>query len=443
MSRATLEIVGAGFVGLANAIAANLRDGPSWDIRIIEKCSRRAGQVRCGLSPVGDASIAANIAVLEVCEVVSPDSEIPDDADVTMFCVDTPTLDSGLQDTRNLESAISDWLARTECGVGVVRSTVLPDAMERLSAACIQRGSVLFHVPEFLRVGTAVQDCVMAGGEYPACIGLPDGASNLDTDLVLSACFGRTQAKKVVPVSLRASCMAKYVHNVSLAARLTIQNEMAMICGENGVDFSDVFAALGGNLSRFDATLKPRTGWGGPCFPKDTLALANFADSDLLLSCLSANAGKHTEWAMKHVMDATAGTGGNSIHLIGGEFKCGSGDVTDSPYINMFNALKAADIDMGRDEPNTFCLWEKADDFIRLREAGVDGKIDVAIIGTEGGSSALHEAIAKSLRSGGTVISCTGDIEPVWLAAMIPDTDHFHFVAFGEPLSTHNGMRLL
>jgi UDPglucose 6-dehydrogenase len=119
---------------------------------------------------------------------------------------------------------------------------------------------------------------------------------------------------------------------------------MAEICEAAGADIRSVVAGMGSDHRIGDAFMQPGPGWGGSCFPKDTQALAHTADRlgcDLRLveTAIAMNA-RHTLRVVDKVTAALGGdVGGQRIALWGLAFKAGTGDLRDSPALEIAQRL--------------------------------------------------------------------------------------------------------
>ena len=170
----------------------------------------------------------------------------------------------------------------------VIKSTVPPGTVARVRKKLADLGSqarIVSH-PEFLREGQAVADFlrpdrIVVGGwdreDAEAVVALYD---TLDADVLVTD-----------PTSAE---MIKYASNAYLAARLTFVNTLANVCEAVGADILDVADGLGRDHRIGPHFLSLGPGYGGSCFPKDTLALIAVAedagyDFELLRAVIQAD----------------------------------------------------------------------------------------------------------------------------------------------------------
>lgn len=192
-------------------------------------------------------------------------------------CLPTPMQQDGSSDTSIVEGAIRalDEAAKAlgRRSVAVVKSTVPPGTTERLNAGC-HTLTVCFS-PEFLREATHLED--FANQNRVIVGGPPEGT------LMVAEVFRK--AFPDVPFVVTSSTVAemvKYVTNAFLAVKVSLANEMKMICDRLGIDYTQVvdYATLDDRLgSSHWAVPGPdaRPGFGGSCFPKDLNALIYLA----------------------------------------------------------------------------------------------------------------------------------------------------------------------
>jgi UDPglucose 6-dehydrogenase len=202
-------------------------------------------------------------------------------ADVTFVVVPTPSRADGrfaLDHVRDAVGAIGGALrGRAEEHVVVVTSTVLPGSMEHgvrpVLEAAAGRPVGLCYNPEFIALGSVVRDFLR-----------PDlvliGESDRRAGDALAEVYARTceNAPAVARMSFASAELAKIALNSFVTTKISFANMLAELCEElPGADVDDVCGALGHD-SRIGARyLRGGLGYGGPCFPRDSVALAALA----------------------------------------------------------------------------------------------------------------------------------------------------------------------
>ena len=148
----------------------------------------------------------------------------------------------------------------------------------------------------------------------------------------------------IVFTTLETSEMIKYAANTFLATKITFINEVADLCEKVGADVHDVARGIGldGRIGR--KFLHPGPGYGGSCFPKDTLALVKTAQDygaplRIIETVVDVNATRKRRMAGK-VIDACGGSvAGKTIAVLGLTFKPNTDDMRDSPSLDIVPAL--------------------------------------------------------------------------------------------------------
>lgn len=188
-------------------------------------------------------------------------------ADVLFLCLPTPTSQYGVQDLSALRDVAGKLKSAKYQGVVVIKSTVLPGTTVALAQE-FELNAV--HNPEFLTAATPVDDFK---GQPAVLIGGPLELTMKVAEVYLAADF------HVVKQYDRASSteLAKYMHNVFLATKVSLFNEFHEFATARHLDFSDArdgalaMKQIGSGHTRVPGPDK-KPGFGGMCFVKDTLA---------------------------------------------------------------------------------------------------------------------------------------------------------------------------
>jgi UDPglucose 6-dehydrogenase len=232
--------------------------------------------------------------------------------------------------------------------------------------------------PEFLREGSAVADffnpdrIVIGTRDRTAVEKLVDLYRGLNAPLLVTD-----------PVS---SEMIKYGANAYLATRVTFANAMANLAEAVGADVRDVLLGMGYDKRIGFHFFSPGPGFGGSCFPKDTLALAAAADEvgydfALLKGVIAVNQ-EQLERILAKLREAVAGElAGKTIGLWGLAFKAGTDDTRDSPALALAQALIAEGAAIQAYDPQVSAEFEGVHRVPDPVSAAKDA--DVLLIGTE------------------------------------------------------------
>jgi len=201
---------------------------------------------------------------------------------VIFLAVGTPPNEDGSADMAHIVSAAEQVAAHMDGPrVVVVKSTVpvgTSDLVAKtLAAGLAARGADLkFDVvsnPEFLKEGSAVNDCMRPDR---IVIGTDDGEVE-DLMREIYAPFNRNH-DKIIVMDIRSAELTKYANNAMLATKISFMNEMAALADRLGADIEAVRHGIGSDPRIGYHFIYPGAGYGGSCFPKDIKALIRTAN---------------------------------------------------------------------------------------------------------------------------------------------------------------------
>ena len=240
--------------------------------------------------------------------------------------------------------------------------------------------------PEFLREGAAISDFMR-----------PDriviGVENVRAEARLRALYQPLNLVEIpiVVTSLETAELVKYAANAFLATKISFINEMAALCETLGADVHDIVRGMGldGRIGR--KFLHPGPGYGGSCFPKDTLALVRTgqeygAPSRIVESVIEVNAAQRGRMVAK-IRDALGGNeAGKMIAVLGLTFKPETDDMRDAPALAILPPLvergariRATD---PRGVPEARALLPDAVEYVEDAYEAIDGA-DAVVLLTE------------------------------------------------------------
>jgi UDPglucose 6-dehydrogenase len=200
-------------------------------------------------------------------------------ADLVCIVVNTPSTPTGAFSSRHVLTAARELVVGLHNGYKVVNivSTVMPGEvrqvgrlLERISGLVLGVDFGLVHCPEFIRQGSIIADfnrpAFVVVGEY-------DRQSGDVAELYFDSVTRNTPA--LYRMSLESAEIAKIGLNAVVVAKMTLANELAWLCqGIPGADARDVLDAIGADDRIGHSYFGAGTWPGGPCFPRDTKALA-------------------------------------------------------------------------------------------------------------------------------------------------------------------------
>ena len=270
------------------------------------------------------------------------------DADAVFIAVGTPTRrGDGHADLSYVYAAAEEIAGLIENFTVVVTKSTVPVGTGDEVEAIIKRvrPDAQFAVvsnPEFLREGAAIEDFkrpdrVVVGAE-------DERAQAVMRDLYRPLSLNETP---IVFTDRRTSELIKYAANAFLAMKITFINEMADLCEKVGADVQSVAKGIGLDKRIGSKFLNAGPGYGGSCFPKDTIALVKTAQdygapTRLIETTVEVNDARKKAMARKvaaamQLDDLT----GRTIGVLGLTFKPNTDDMRDAPSLDIIPALQA------------------------------------------------------------------------------------------------------
>ena len=196
--------------------------------------------------------------------------------------------------------------------------------------------------PEFLREGAAIDDF-----KRPDRIVV--GTEDEDAAEVMREIYRPLYLNKapLLFTSRRTAELIKYAANAFLATKITFINEVADLCEAVGADVQDVARGIGLDNRIGPKFLHAGPGYGGSCFPKDTLALLKTAEDHqaplrIVESVVAVNDARKRAMGRKVIQALGGDARGKTVALLGLTFKPNTDDMRDAPSISIVQALEDA-----------------------------------------------------------------------------------------------------
>lgn len=331
-------VIGTGYVGLVTgACLAEL----GHDVVCVDKMESKISMLREGRLPIYepglDELVASNTKAGRLSFTTHLDEALPE-AEVVFVAVGTPTDPVDGHADLTYVFAAAEEIAKnlTSSAVVVVKSTVPVGTGKRVAQILAEHAPAypceVVSNPEFLREGSAVQDFMQ-----------PDrvvvGSNSNKATKVMKALYEPLAAKTQMLFmdKVESAELTKYACNAYLAMRISFVNEISDLCERLDADISDVTQAMGIDKRIGPHFLKPGPGYGGSCFPKDTLALNHTADnaacpSAMVKAAIASNESRKQRMAVK-IADEMGGVHGKTIAVLGLTFKANTDDMRDSPSL--------------------------------------------------------------------------------------------------------------
>jgi UDPglucose 6-dehydrogenase len=336
-SKPTIGIFGAGWVGLVTgACFADL--GHSVVVRDIlpEKIERlRAGEPLLHEAELADLLARNRERITFTLDV----DELASAADFLFVCVDTPPTYAGDADLSRVWTVVDELPAVDRHAILVMKSTVPVGTGEKVRAGLEARGLELGYVsnPEFLAEGRAVRDFTNPDRIVVGAFEEADGDA-------VAALYAPIDAP-IVRSDVNSAEMIKLAANAFLMTRISFINEIANVCEATGADVVKVAEGVGLDHRLGPHFLRAGIGYGGSCFPKDSLALKQLASNSgyhfqLLSAVIEVNElqKRRVINKLKRHLGSLRGT---CVALLGLAFKAGTNDLREAPSLVLASRLLA------------------------------------------------------------------------------------------------------
>jgi UDPglucose 6-dehydrogenase len=342
-----VAMIGTGYVGLVSgACFADF----GHVVTCIDKDAGKIARLDAGEIPIFEPGleqlVAANVREGRL-SFATDAAEAVRAADAVFIAVGTPSRrGDGYADLSYVHAAAEEVAGMVEGFTVVVTKSTVPvgtgDEIEAIIARARPDADVaVVSNPEFLREGAAIADFkrpdrVVVGTE-------DERAQAVMRELYRPLFLNETP---ILFTARRTSELIKYAANAFLAMKITFINEMADLCEAVGADVQQVSRGIGldGRIGRKFLNAGP--GYGGSCFPKDTLALvrtATDAGSPLRLieATVAVNDARKAAMADKIAAALGGDVAGKTVGLLGLTFKPNTDDMRDAPSLAIVPALQA------------------------------------------------------------------------------------------------------
>lgn len=343
-----ITMIGSGYVGLVSgACFADF----GHDVTCVDLNKEKIEALKNGQIPIFEPGLEVLVAENAKAGRITFTTDLAPavaKADVVFIGVGTPSRrGDGHADLSYVYAAAAD-IARAVQGFTVVvtKSTVpvgTGDEVERIIRETNPAADVVVvSNPEFLREGAAIDDFKRPDR---IVVGLEDErAREVMTEVYRPLYLNQAP---LMFTGRRTAELIKYAGNAFLAMKITFINEMADLCERTGADVQDVARGIGLDGRIGSKFLNAGPGYGGSCFPKDTLALVKTGqdyDSPLRLVEATVEANDRRKRAMGRKIIAAAGGNvrGKTVGILGLTFKPNTDDMRDAPSIAIIQALQDA-----------------------------------------------------------------------------------------------------
>lgn len=386
-----IAIVGTGYVGLTTGVGlANFGS----HVVCLDIDATKIEQLNNGVLPIYEPGmqqlVQENMAHGRLRFSTAVESGVKW-ANIIFIAVGTPRGEDGQANLSALFEAVRNIRDNiTEYKIIVTKSTVpvgTNEKIKHLLAEVVQ--PEMFDVisnPEFLREGKAIYDFT-----HPDRVVI---GSDSQRPLEAMKRIYRPLYLNEVPfifTDLKTAELIKYASNCFLATKVAFINEMSRICDAFGADVQSVAQAMGKDGRIGNKFLHPSPGYGGSCFPKDTLALAamsKLAGTELPIVEATINSNvRQKRYMFEKIQNEYTDLRGRKFAVLGLAFKSDTDDMRESAAIVVINELLQSGADIRAYDPqamgNAKKIWSEDIIYLGQNEYDTVDGVDGLVILTE------------------------------------------------------------
>ena len=385
-----IAMIGTGYVGLVSgACFADF----GHRVTCVDKDASKIDGLNAGVMPIWEPGLEALVKDNEKrgrLKFTTDLSEGMKDAEAVFIAVGTPARrGDGHADLTYVFEAVRELAKVIKAGTVVVTKSTVPvgtgDKIEQiLREEGVEQVSVASN-PEFLREGAAIADFkhpdrIVVGAE-------DDHAQEVLREIYRPLFLNRAP---ILITGRRTAELTKYAANAFLAVKISFINEIANLCEAVDADVQDVARGIGLDNRIGPKFLHAGPGYGGSCFPKDTLALLQTADAvgvdqRIVRTTVKVNDDRKEHMAERVVRALGGNVSGKRVGVLGLAFKPNTDDMRDAPSIPIIKSLVKLGAEVSAFDP---VAREQAEqvlsgiEFVDDAYAAADGS-DVLVIVTE------------------------------------------------------------
>ena len=351
---ASIAVIGTGYVGLVSG--ACLADFGNAVI-CVDIDTKKIERLKNGEIPIYEPGLEDVVVRNAAAQRLQFTDSLPDalmQSEVVFIAVGTPPAEDGSADLSYVENVARDIgrimadykvvVDKSTVPIGTARKVkrwIGEELVGRMERGDLAKSGLEFDVvsnPEFLREGAAVYDFT-----HPDRIVIGSEAERART--IMRDVYRSLYLNEVpyIETNLESAEMIKYASNAFLAVKISFINEIANLCEKTGADIKEVAKAVGRDGRIGEKFLHSGPGYGGSCFPKDTLALVRTAKSvgselSVIEAAIKANDEQKGMMACK-IENALGDLRGKKIAVLGLAFKPNTDDMREAPALTIIGAL--------------------------------------------------------------------------------------------------------
>lgn len=352
-----ITMIGSGYVGLVSGACFS---DFGHDVICVDKDAAKIGSLEAGRMPIYepglDQLVGTNVEAGRLAFTTDLRNAVAG-ADAVFIAVGTPSRRGDGHADLSFVYAAAKEIAQAITGptVVVTKSTVPVGTGDRVEAILKQERpeieTAVVSNPEFLREGAAIGDFKRPDR---IVIGTDDARARQVMREIYRPLF--LNESPILFTARRTAELTKYAANAFLATKITFINEIADLCEAVGANVQDVARGIGLDKRIGPKFLHPGPGYGGSCFPKDTLALLKTAEDHeipirIVEAVVQVNDSRKRAMGRKVIQALGGDARGKTVALLGLTFKPNTDDMRDAPSLAIVQSLQDAGVHVRAFDP--------------------------------------------------------------------------------------------
>ena len=341
-----IAMIGTGYVGL---VSGTCFSDFGHEVTCIDKDAGKVDALRSGRIPIYEPGLESLVSSNAKAGRLHFSTDLADavpQADAVFIAVGTPSRrGDGHADLSYVYAAAREMAEYLAPGTVVVTKSTVPvgtgdEVLRIIREVKPDLDISVASNPEFLREGAAIEDF-----KHPDRIVI--GCEDQRAEQVLREIYRPLFLNKspIVAISRRGAELTKYAANAFLATKISFINEIADLCEKVGANVQDVARGIGLDNRIGAKFLHAGPGYGGSCFPKDTLALLKTgqdyeAPLRIVEAVVAVNDNRKRSMGRKVIQAMGGSVQGKTVAILGLTFKPNTDDMRDSPALTIIQALQ-------------------------------------------------------------------------------------------------------
>ena len=352
-----ITILGTGYVGL---VSGTCFSEFGFDVCCVDKDKDKINNLKNDIIPIYEPGLQNLVKKNKNSGRLSFSNDIDQNikkADIVFIAVGTPSRrGDGHADLTYVYEAAEKIAKNLDGYTVIINKSTVPVGTGAEVKNIIKKinPNALFDVvsnPEFLREGNAIEDFMRPDR---VVVGIETEKAKQLMSIIYKPLY--LIETPILFTDLNTAELIKYSANAFLAVKISYINQMSDLCEKVGADVHDVAKGIGLDKRIGSKFLHPGPGYGGSCFPKDTLALVQTAkEYDLNLSLVETvvkyNKQRKSDMADKIIEAFNNNCQNKKISILGLSFKPETDDMRDSPSLDIIPILKEKGFDISVFDP--------------------------------------------------------------------------------------------